>query len=303
MSIGFIGQGFIGKNYADDFEERGLAIVRYGLEKEYVGNREAVGACDVVFIAVPTPTTPKGFDDSILRSALSLLKSGAIAVIKSTITMGTTETLQKDFPHLMVLHAPEFLREKHAAYDARHPERNIIGIPEQSRRFKQAAERVLALLPRAPFQKIMDARAAEMTKYAGNCFLMTKVVFMNALYDLAQKEGVVWRELAAAMSADPRIGASHLEPVHESGHGGGAKRGAGGHCFIKDFAALVDRYARIGDNEGLRFLEAIEQQNTHLFVASGKDLDLVQGVYGKSMKPKKRRAAQTMFKKKTGKAA
>ena len=189
-------------------------------------NKEAIGVCDVVFIAVPTPTTPKGFDDSILRSALGLLKDGAIAVIKSTVTMGTTEALQKDFPHLLVLHSPEFLREKHAAYDARHPERNILGIPENSRRFKQAAERVLALLPRAPYQKIMPARAAELTKYAGNCFLMTKVVFMNALYNLAQEEGVVWHELADAMRADPRIGASHLEPVHESGHGGGAKRGA-----------------------------------------------------------------------------
>ncbi len=291
MSIGFIGQGFIGKNYADDFEERGLSIVRYGLEKEHVGNKAAIGLCDVVFIAVPTPTTPKGFDDSILRSALELLKNGAIAVIKSTVTMGTTEALQKDFPHLSVLHSPEFLREKHAAYDARHPERNIIGIPENSRRFKQAAERVLALLPRAPYQKIMAARAAELTKYAGNCFLMTKVVFMNALYNLAQEEGVVWSELADAMSADPRIGASHLQPVHESGHGGGAKRGAGGHCFIKDFAAFVDRYARTGDATGVRFLEAIELQNVQLLVASGKDIDLVQGVYGKSMRPKKRRVA------------
>lgn len=301
MSIGFIGQGFIGKNYADDFEERGLSIVRYGLEKEYVGNKAAIGLCEVVFIAVPTPTTPRGFDDSALRSALTLLKEGAIAVIKSTITMGTTEALQKDFPHLLVLHSPEFLREKHAAYDARHPERNIVGIPVQSRRFKQAAERVLALLPRAPYQKVMPARAAELTKYAGNCFLMTKVVFMNTLYDLAKQEGVVWDELADAMSADPRIGASHLQPVHESGHGGGAKRGAGGHCFIKDFAAFVDRYARTGDAAGVRFLEAIEAQNIRLLVESGKDIDLVQGVYGQKMQPKRRGIAASN--RKRGKAA
>ncbi len=280
MKIGFIGQGFIGKNYADDFEERGRSIVRYGLEPAYIDNKEKIRECEVVFIAVPTPTTPQGFDASILRSALGLLKEGTVAVIKSTIIVGTTEKLQEEFPHLAVLHSPEFLREKQAAYDARHPSRNIVGIPKDTPQYQQAAQRVLALLPHAPYEAIVSAKTAELLKYAGNCFLMTKVIFMNVLYDMAHSQQVPWDTLVEALSADPRIGPSHMQPVHESGHGGGAKRGAGGHCFIKDFAAFTDAYASVGDEKGLAFLEAIEVKNNELLVESNKDMDLLRQVYG-----------------------
>lgn len=85
LKIGFIGQGWIGKNYADNFEQRGYSIVRYGLEKEYAHNGEAIAGCDIVFIAVPTPSTPQGFDDSILREAIKKVGKGKIAIIKSTL--------------------------------------------------------------------------------------------------------------------------------------------------------------------------------------------------------------------------
>ena len=65
-----------------------------------------------MFIAVPTPTTPEGFDDSILRGVLPLVKEGKTAVIKSTTVPGTVKRLQKDFPDIFVLHSPEFLSEK-----------------------------------------------------------------------------------------------------------------------------------------------------------------------------------------------
>ena len=67
VKIGFIGQGFVGKNYADNFEVRGYAVIRYAKEKPYNKNKEAIKDCEVVFIAVPTPTTPKGYDASIIR--------------------------------------------------------------------------------------------------------------------------------------------------------------------------------------------------------------------------------------------
>jgi UDPglucose 6-dehydrogenase len=290
MKIGFVGQGFIGKNYADDFEERGLVVTRYALEKPYSENKGRIRECDVVFIAVPTPTTPQGFDDSALRSALALLQEGAVAVIKSTIIIGTTESLQKEFSHLIVMHSPEFLREKQAAYDARHPSRNIVGIPQETPAHRQAAQRVLALLPRAPYEAIVPARTAELLKYAGNCFLMTKVIFMNVLYDMARHEQVSWDPLVEALAADPRIGPSHMQPVHESGHGGGAKRGAGGHCFIKDFAAFTDAYAALNDERGLAFLEAVEAKNNELLLQSNKDTDLLHSVYGKHpLQPRKRK--------------
>ncbi len=98
FSIGFIGQGWIGKNYADDFERRGFSVTRYGLEGVFVHNREAIKKCDIVFIAVPTPTTPSGFDYSIVEEAVSLVGEGKIAVIKSTVLPGTTEEIQKKIP-------------------------------------------------------------------------------------------------------------------------------------------------------------------------------------------------------------
>ena len=107
-TIGFIGQGWIGKNYADDFEVRGYKIVRYSKEEPYVKNQKEIFKCDIVFIAVPTPTTTRGFDDSILRQAVKLVGRGKIVVIKSTILPGTTELIQKENPGIFVLHSPEF---------------------------------------------------------------------------------------------------------------------------------------------------------------------------------------------------
>ena len=66
MNIGFVGQGWIGKHYADNFEARGYMVVRYALEEPYVKNKEKIKECGIVFIAVPTPTSPKGFDASIV---------------------------------------------------------------------------------------------------------------------------------------------------------------------------------------------------------------------------------------------
>ncbi|MEK7063179.1 MAG: hypothetical protein AAB955_00640 [Patescibacteria group bacterium] len=277
--IGFIGQGFIGKNYADDFEERGHAVVRYSRTR-FPETKDRIAKCGTVFIAVPTPTTPLGFDLSSVRSALTLVGEGHTAVIKSTMQVGSTELLQKEFPNIVVMHSPEFLREKYAAEDARHPERNIVGIVDESVRGK--AEEVIKLLPKAPYEAVVSARTAELIKYAGNTLLTTKVIFMNLLYDLATAEGVKWDELREALIHDSRIGTSHADPVHESGHGGPSGRGAGGHCFIKDFAAFRDMYqsAVPGDLPGLTVLRALEQKNIDLLRSSGKDLDLLNQVYG-----------------------
>lgn len=275
MKIGFIGQGWIGKNYADDFESRGFDIVRYALEAPYNENKEKIAECDIVFIAVPTPTTPEGFDDSIVRGVLPLVGKGKIAVIKSTVLPATTAALQTQFPDIFVLHNPEFLREASAAYDAAHPDRNIVGIPVLNDEYHTKAEAVLAVLPKAPYEKIMTAHDAAFVKYAGNCFLLTKVMFMNLLYDLVEKNGGDWDSLRDAFINDPRIGASHTDIAHKNG------RGAGGHCFIKDFEAFRDMYHKeVGDTYGDAILAAMKDKNIELLANSGKDLDLLEGVYG-----------------------
>jgi len=283
--IGFIGQGWIGKHYADDFEARLYSVVRYALEEPYIQNKDSIKECKIVFIAVPTPTTPEGFSYLVVVDALENLSPGTTAVIKSTLAPGTTQKLQEQFPDLYVLHSPEFLRETMAAYDAAHPDRNLIGIPNDTKEFRSKAKDVLNILPDAPYKKIMTAREAELVKYAGNCFLMTKVLFMNMLYDLVQAEEDSWQSVRQALVNDPRIGESHTQVVHASGHHDSQEtqtlRGAGGHCFIKDFEAFRVLYHElVGDEYSDAVLKALVEFNNKLLLASNKDVDLLKGVYG-----------------------
>lgn len=277
--IGFIGQGWIGKNYADNFEARGYNVVRYSLEEPHANNGDKIKECDIVFIAVPTPTTPQGFDSSILRDAIKLVSEGKIAIIKSTILPGTTESIQEENPHIFVLHSPEFLTESTAAYDAANPNRNIIGIPKDTHEFKQKAGEVMKVLPYAPYQLTCSAREAELIKYGGNCWFYFKVVYVNLLHDLANELGCQWESVRDAMSADPRIGRTHLDPVHKSG------RGAGGHCFIKDFAAFAKMYKELisDDEHGHNVLDKLQEKNIKLLFESKKDLDLLVAVYGEEI--------------------
>ena len=283
-----MGQGFIGKNYADELEGRGFPVVRYSLEKEYKNNKEKIKDCDIVFIAVPTPTTPDGFSDEIVRQAVSIVGDGKVAVIKSTMLPGMTEKIQKQYPKKVVMHSPEFLREATAAYDAAHPDRNIVGICADTPEARALGQKVLSILPPAPFELVCSAVEAEFIKYAGNNWLYLKVVYINILYDFVQKLGGNYEHVRDAFAADPRMGRSHLDPIHQSGHGGLAGRGAGGHCFIKDFAAFRSMYEQVfpEDAQGIEALKAMEQKNVKLLRDTGKDLELLEGVYGDVVMPK-----------------
>jgi len=280
--IGFIGQGWIGKNYADDFERRGYEVIRYSQEEPYIKNKEKIKNCDVVFIAVPTPTTPKGFDLGIVRRVLELVGKNKVAIIKSTILPGSTEKLQKENPSIFVMHSPEFLTEATANRDVTAPHHNIVGIPIDNKLYRSKAMLVLRILPKSNSVKICSVKEAELFKYARNCFFYTKVVFMNILYDLSQKLDCDWEVFRSLMSVDPWIGPMHINPVHKSGRGGG------GHCFIKDFAAFTNLYKNKvkKDKKGLNVLLANEAKNIDLLVKSKKDLDLLRGVYGKTFKRK-----------------
>ncbi len=292
--IGFIGQGFIGKNYADDFEARGYNVIRYSLEEPYSNNKDAIASCDITFVAVPAPTVPGEstrsdghpsvtFDDSILRSVIALTKPDSIVVIKSTIPPGTTESLESQYSDRIILHSPEFLVETTAAKDAAHPGRNIIGIPEDTDAYKNAAQRVLAILPRAPFELVCDARTAEHIKYANNAFLFLKIVFANMFYDFAQKNGADWETIRSAIAVDPRIGPSHLglhlenDPPELM-----RRRGAGRSCFIKDLAEFSELYTKALPDEvsTIEALRGFEYKNAELLRAADRYVSLLEGVYG-----------------------
>lgn len=282
-SVGYVGQGFIGKNYADELEGRGFTVVRYSLEEPYRQNKDKIKDCDIVFIAVPTPTTPDGFSDAIVREAVALVGEGKVAVIKSTMLPGMTEKIQKQYPKHIVMHSPEFLREATAAYDAAHPDRNIIGICADTPEVRALGQKVISILPPAPFELVCSAVEAEFIKYAGNNWLYIKVVYINILYDFVHKLGGNYEHVRDAFAADPRMGRSHLDPIHASGHGGPPGRGAGGHCFIKDFAAFRAMYENVfpEDTAGIEALKGMEQKNVKLLRDARKDLDLLEGVYGK----------------------
>ncbi len=273
--IGFIGQGYIGKNYADDFEKRGYSAVRYALPKRYRANKEKIKDCDIVFIAVPTPTTPKGFDGSVVSDAISLVGKGKVAVIKSTVLPGTTEIFQKRYPDRIILYSPEFLSEATAAYDAARPFSNIVGMPKNTPKNRVAAKAVLRVLPKAPFTLVCAAVEAELIKYTHNASAYTQIVTFNMLYELTESFGAKWPRIHEALLADPLICNRYANPLHKGG------RGAGGHCFIKDFAALRALYGKsVKDKEGLAALSAFEEKNKELLRSTKKDLNLLDGVYG-----------------------
>jgi len=228
--IGVIGVGFVGGAVKKYFESRGIKPLIYDKYKKF-GSREEINKADVIFICVPTPFVPKnGFDLSCVKSAVKILKSPKIVVIKSSVIPGTTENLQKKFPRHKIMFNPEFLKEVSAYEDFIHPDRQIIGATKKSRKF---AKKVLGLLPKAPFQKIMPVKEAETVKYMANSFLALKVIFANQFYDLCKKLKLNYEDVRIAVGEDKRIGHSHLDISH------GGYRGFGGTCFPKDTNAII----------------------------------------------------------------
>ncbi len=275
VRIGFIGQGWIGKTYSDDFEKRGYPVVRYAKEEPYLHNAAQLSGCNIVFIAVPTPTTPEGFDASIVEGCVALVSEGTTVVIKSTLLPGTTEAIQRKFPKVTVTHSPEFLSVATAQHDAENPTRNIIGLAIDSPENRARAEQVMAVLPRAPYSLICGSREAELIKYGRNALGFVRVVFINLFYDLASRVGADWSVIRQAMAADPDCGPTYLNPVHKSG------RGAGGACFIKDFEALSRLYKElVGDEHGANVFDSLSAKNIELLLGTDKDLDLLRGVHG-----------------------
>jgi UDP-glucose 6-dehydrogenase len=102
-------------------------------------------------------------------------------------------------------------------------------------------------------------------------------VYMNLIYDLVNSTGGEWEEVREALANEPRIGESHTQPIHSSG------RGAGGHCFIKDFEIFRQAYMElVGDKHGSQLVNALRDKNIELLKGSNKDKELVEGVYGKA---------------------
>ena len=282
--VGFVGQGYVGGSYANNFEKRGLPVVRYSLEEPYRANKDKIQDCDVVFVCVPTPTTPKGFDVSIVEEGLALVGRGKIAVVKSTLQPGMTKRLQKKFPHLTVLCSPEFLSVATAQLDADSPFSNIVGMPVNDEKHRKAAKLVQSILPTAPFSNTCSSEEAELIKYAHNFSGYTQILAFNIIYDMAKHFGCDWESIEKAIHADPLVPNRYAHPMHKGG------RGAGGACFIKDVASLAHLYeGTVRHPKGIALLKAMEDKNIALLLGSGKDHDLLTGVYGEKELKKRSR--------------
>ena len=258
--IAVVGIGWVGGAVARYFQDAGLEPLLYDPPKG-LGRPEDLAGADVFFLCLPTPFDPAkgGFDLSYVEQVLPLIPAGRIVVIKSTVLPGSLDDLQRRFPGHRLMFNPEFLREKTADQDFRHPDRQIVGYTEQSR---AAAETVLALLPPAPFVRVIRSTEAEMVKYFGNAFLALKVVFANQVFDLCAKLGIDYDQVRDCAAADPRIGPSHLD-VRCDGY-----RGYGGHCFPKDVRAFIQLGDRLGIDLGL--MKTCEGINNGLIAASKK---------------------------------
>jgi UDPglucose 6-dehydrogenase len=279
MSIGVIGQGFVGGSLTTVFSERGETVFTYdkagklatggvnGFKRKnstevlYPGSiTEFVKECEgtsgfsgVFFVCVPTPMYEDGSPDtSIVEDVLELICSSPyssdsperVAVIKSTVPPGSTERWNKKFNEhgLHVVFNPEFLTEANAVNDMREQNRIVLGGPRPHiNTVRNVFQRAF---PKIPIIKT-SSTTAEMVKYVTNCMLAVKVSFANEIAQVcealdADGLNIDYDKVVEYAKVDRRLGETHWSvPGPVPTHDGRYVRGFGGHCFPKDINALM----------------------------------------------------------------
>ncbi len=249
----------------------------------------AIAHGGVIFIAVGTPPDEDGSADlrhvlEVARSIGRHLERPAVVVDKSTVPVGTADRVREAIAVELaargadiafdVVSNPEFLKEGDAVNDCMRPDRIVIGSNSA-----QAVDVLRRLY--APFNRnherivAMDVRSAELTKYAANAMLATKISFMNEIANIAERVGADVEMVRQGIGSDPRIGWHFIYP--------GA--GYGGSCFPKDVQAL----ARTAEQHGHapRLLDAVEAvnraQKEHLFELMVRHFGSVEGLAGRTI--------------------
>ena len=257
---------------------------------------EAISDAEIVFIAVGTPMGDEGFAD--LQYVLAVAKSigesmvkELVVVNKSTVPVGTADqvkaTIQKELDtrnsdlEFDVVSNPEFLKEGAAINDFMKPDRVVIGADSEAA-FKKMREIYSPFFRSHDRFITMDVRSAEMTKYAANAMLATKISFMNEIANICEKVGADANQVRIGIGSDQRIGYSFIYP--------GA--GYGGACFPKDLKALTNIAKENGYTAQL--ISAVEKVNDaqKLVIAQkiiarfGEDLTgFTFGIWGLAFKP------------------
>jgi UDPglucose 6-dehydrogenase len=227
---------------------------------------EVVPTADMVFIAVGTPSRRgDGHADlhyvyAAAEQVAKALDGYTVVVTKSTVPVGTGREVRRIIAETRpdaefdVVSNPEFLREGAAIDDFMHPDRVVIGAEsDRSREVMQSLYRPLSL--REVPLVFTDMVTAELTKYAANAFLATKITFINEIADLCEKTGADVQRLAKGMGLDGRIGGKFLHPGP----------GYGGSCFPKDTLALIYSGRQYGSP--LRIVEAVADINDRRKIA------------------------------------
>lgn len=245
-----------------------LKNVGNGRLKFSIDINASIRAADMIFIAVGTPQKENGEADlsfvmSVAENIGNYIRGYTIVVVKSTVPVGTNEKIKETIQNKIsnrnlsepnesldfdIVSNPEFLREGRALYDFLHPDRVVIGT--DSERPIEAMQKIYRplYLNEVPFV-FTDLKTSEIIKYSSNCFLATKVAFINEIARLCDAVGADVKAVSNAMGKDGRIGNKFLHPGP----------GYGGSCFPKDTEAL----AFIGrtHNIELNILEAVISSN------------------------------------------
>jgi UDPglucose 6-dehydrogenase len=220
----------------------------------------AVADADVHFICVGTPQSKDGLaaDLTYVKSAVAAvspyLKKGSLVVGKSTVPVGTAQSLREELaksaPQADLAWNPEFLREGFAVEDTLTPNRLVVGVANDLAEeiLKKVYKPILDL--GTPWIRA-DLPTSELVKVAANSFLATKISFINAMAEICEAAGGDVTVLAKAIGYDPRIGNKFLQ----------AGIGFGGGCLPKDIRAFMARAEELGAKQALEFLREIDAIN------------------------------------------
>jgi len=257
--------------------------------------KEIVEKCEVIFIAVGTPTAENGTInlEYVLQVAKNIgqyINGYKVIITKSTVPVGTgkkiKQIIQEHLEKRMIKHEydivsnPEFLREGKAIYDFTHPDRVVIGC--ESEKAIDIVKKIYKVLDlnEIPFV-YTNIETSEMIKYASNAFLAVKISFINEMALLTEKIGVNIQDVAMAIGMDERIGSKFLH----------AGAGYGGSCFPKDTKGLID----IANNNGEELfvvqaaIDANEKQKQKMVEKIENSIGMLQdktiGILGLSFKP------------------